>query len=198
VIPWSSLCFHREGRPLTSAGSIPGSGGGPSYRFSRVGPMSPFLFLYLTVIHCGSGLRMTSWYNLFHGTYVFCHDWRQVSSDLDGCLPKQFKECYRLVATVVQLTFVFLCVHVQGHSPRFDRFLFTPTPTPCSRSSLSHTHRSMGFYNRNFALATDSVRPSVLWFLDRPTRTRDSLLGYTICFTLNPVYAVFRSLSFSF
>ncbi len=34
---------------------------------------------------------------------------------------------------------------------------FTPAPTPCSRSSLSHPHRIMFFFqNRNFALEADS------------------------------------------
>ena len=60
VTPYVCLCHHREGRSLSSTGSIPFWGGGPSYTFSRVGQMSPFLFLYLTVMHCGEGLRMTS------------------------------------------------------------------------------------------------------------------------------------------
>ena len=36
---------------------------------------------------------------------------------------------------------------------------FTPAATPCSRSSLSHAHRSMGFFrNQTFALvAADSA-----------------------------------------
>ena len=38
---------------------------------------------------------------------------------------------------------------------------FTSGTTPCSRSSLSHTHRSTGFFrNQTFVLTTgDSVRP---------------------------------------
>ena len=38
--------------------------------------------------------------------------------------------------------------------------VFTPAPTPCSRSSLLHAHRSMiSFRNQTFALPTDSARP---------------------------------------
>ena len=39
--------------------------------------------------------------------------------------------------------------------------VFAPAPTPCSRSSLSHAHRSMGFFrNQTFVLpAADSTRP---------------------------------------
>ena len=42
-----------------------------------------------------------------------------------------------------------------------SRVEFAPAPTPCSRSSLSHAHRSMGlFRNQTFALAAaDSARP---------------------------------------
>ena len=58
------MCLHEEDRHLTSAGSIPCSGGGRSYSFSRVGQLSPFLFLYMTVMHCGAGRRMTSLYTL--------------------------------------------------------------------------------------------------------------------------------------
>ena len=37
---------------------------------------------------------------------------------------------------------------------------FTPVPTPCSRSSLSHAHRSTGFFcYQTFTLVTDSARP---------------------------------------
>ena len=60
VIPEAFLYLHREGRTLSSVGSIPYWGGGPFYIFSLVGQMSPLLFLYLTVMHCGAGLRMTS------------------------------------------------------------------------------------------------------------------------------------------
>jgi hypothetical protein len=46
------------------------------------------------------------------------------------------------------------------YSTSDSRIAFTPAPTPCSRSSLSHAHRFMGFFrNRNFALAADSARP---------------------------------------
>ena len=83
------LCLHREGRSLPSGGSIPWWGGGPSYNFSSVGQLSPFLFLYLTVMNCGTGRRMTSFY-------------------------KEWKECYRITDTVVELTFVFLCVTFRG------------------------------------------------------------------------------------
>ena len=34
VIPQPCLCLHREGRPLSSGGSIPCSGGVPSYSLS--------------------------------------------------------------------------------------------------------------------------------------------------------------------
>ena len=45
VMTEAFLCLHREGRPLSSAGSIPCWGGGPSYSFSRVGKMSQLFFL---------------------------------------------------------------------------------------------------------------------------------------------------------
>ncbi len=40
--------------------------------------------------------------------------------------------------------------------------VFTPSPTSCSYSSISHPHRSMGFFrNQTFALVTsDSTRPT--------------------------------------
>ena len=41
---------------------------------------------------------------------VFSRSWRQVVSDLPGYLPQKYKEYYRLVDTVTQLTSVFLCV----------------------------------------------------------------------------------------
>ena len=56
VILQVCLCLHPEGRPLTSAGSIPDWGDGPSYRFSCVGQLSLLLFLYL--MHRGTGLRI--------------------------------------------------------------------------------------------------------------------------------------------
>ena len=42
---------------------------------------------------------------------VFSRSWRQVTSGLPGLLPQQCKECYRVVDTVTQLTFVFLSVY---------------------------------------------------------------------------------------
>ena len=65
VIRQTVLYLHREGRTLTSAGSIPSWGGGPSYSFSLVGQLSPLRLLYLTVIHCGAGRRMSSLCNLY-------------------------------------------------------------------------------------------------------------------------------------
>jgi hypothetical protein len=59
VLP-QSLWVHREGRSLSSAGSVPSSGGGPCSSFSRVGQLSLMPFLYLTVMHCGAGRRMAS------------------------------------------------------------------------------------------------------------------------------------------
>ena len=39
---------------------------------------------------------------------VLGRDWREVASELPGCLSQQCKERYRLADTVAQLTFVFL------------------------------------------------------------------------------------------
>jgi hypothetical protein len=51
-------------RPLSSAGSVPWSGGGPCSSSSRVGQLSLMPFLYLTVMHRGAGQRMTSLYKV--------------------------------------------------------------------------------------------------------------------------------------
>ncbi len=55
------------------------------------------------------------------------------------------------------------------HSPR-PTVVFTPTTTPCSHPSLSHTHRSMGFFrNQTFAsrLLTSSLSLGVSSKLER-------------------------------
>ena len=51
VLSMNNEQLYREGQPLPSAGSVPSSGDGPYYNFSRVGQMSTLLLLYLTVMH---------------------------------------------------------------------------------------------------------------------------------------------------
>ena len=89
VIPETYLYLHREGRPLSSGGSIPHWGDGPSYIFSRVAKLSPFLLLYLTVMNCGPRLRMNPRASNFKysTSNILGRDWIEVASEMSGHLP---------------------------------------------------------------------------------------------------------------
>jgi hypothetical protein len=110
---------------------------------------------------------------------VLFRDWSEVELELSGRSEQQCKERYRLAQSVVELTFVLLCVTFRG-SPflRSSHVLTKETdsadsgrPLHCSKSdcrvarapalslcsSLTHAHRSIGYRNRNPQLLAEST-----------------------------------------
>ena len=79
--------------------------------------LSPLLFLYLTVMHCGAGLRMTSSCKLLQSTSnILGRDWIEVASEMLGRLPQQCQERFSLADILAALTFVFLRVTFRGYT----------------------------------------------------------------------------------
>ncbi len=101
------------------------------------------------------------------GLLVF-HDWSEVVSELHGSSEQQCKGRYRLDETVVELTFVFLCVTFRG-SPFLrsalvitkdvdsvdsarstTTYVFPPSPVSCPfpPSFLTQVHKCIGYPNQ--------------------------------------------------
>ncbi len=113
--------MHREGRPLTSAGSVPCSGDGPCSSFSRVGQLSQSNAFSVpdrnvtSIVEQGGGWPPCASCST---SDVLGRDWSEVASELPGRSKQQCKERYRFADTVAELTFVFLRVIFRG-SPAF-------------------------------------------------------------------------------
>ena len=122
----------------------------------------------------------------YSSSNILGRDWIEVASEMPGRLPQQCQERYRLADVLAELTFVlFLCVTFRD-SPLVPSAPVTslehthPMPTssrssPCSRCSLSHAHKFMGFFRNRTALASASAIP-----------TTYSVSDNIVAFTLTP------------
>ncbi len=104
---------------------------------------------------------------------ILGHSWIEVSWEMPGRLPQQCQERYMLADVLSQLTFVFLCVTFRAPcvSPLIpsesDTSLEHTHPmtmsshsSPCSRYSLSYTHKFMVFFRNRTVLPVTSAIPT--------------------------------------
>ncbi len=124
-----------------------------------------------------------------------------------GRSEQQCKEHYSLPQSVVELTFVFLCITFRGspflrsshvltkdadsvvsarplHYSKSDcRVTLVPPLSPCS--SLTHAHRSIGYHNRNpQSLAESVTRLMYLRVYDNRDRSNQSAPSPSLCYSL--------------
>jgi hypothetical protein len=163
VIPQACLCLHRDGWPLTSAGSSPCWGGGPSYNFSRVGQLSPL----------DRGFLGDAWAPTTTVSGALAHILAELTFVF---LRVTFRGCpFIHYAPASSL----LCVYNDSRDNSSK-----PTPSPSLFYSLTHAHRSIGCRNQTQTLAESAARLMYLRVYDSRDNSRKLAPSLSLCYSL--------------